>query len=42
LYIEQRYLKIRKKRPQERRKKRRKKKDMFDKFWKVEPARMGC
>ncbi len=42
MYIEQRYLKIRKKRPQEPRKKKRKKKSAFDRFWKVEFARIGC
>jgi hypothetical protein len=42
LYIEQRYLKIRKKRPQERRKKKRKKKSAFDRFWEVQFARIGC
>jgi len=42
LYIEQRYLKIRKKRPQERRKKKRKKKSVPERFWKVEFARIDC
>ena len=42
LYIEQRYLKIRKKRPQERRKKKRKEKSAFDRFGKVEFARIDC
>ena len=42
LYIEQRYLKVRKKRPQERRKKKRKEKSAFDRFGKVEFARIDC
>jgi hypothetical protein len=40
LYIEQRYLKIRKKRPQERKKKR-KKKNVFDRFLMTEFATFG-
>jgi hypothetical protein len=41
LYVEQRYFRIRKKRPQERRKKKRKKKSAFERFSTVDFGRLG-
>lgn len=41
MYVEQRYFRIRKKRPQERRKKKRKKKSAFERFSTVDFGRLG-